>query len=273
MVRAVQQLSGLRIDHYLGVDLRAAARHGRRPRRGPDLRRALAGDRRRGRCRPRRARRSCRARAATGFLRPGDTGSDVTGAAVAERAQRLLTSTLRAAMSTSTLADPVRLTRFLTRAADALTVDDQTTLGDLRALAGSLGDLSGTRWSAPSLPVAQVGYVPAGTDQAVRPARRGRRPGRCSTPSSTARRCPKRLPRRRGAPPRTAGAEAPAAARRAEPAPAAAPATQAPDRRAVRGHARRAQRHRDDGPGRHGRRSAARRGLHGAARSATSPGR
>jgi hypothetical protein len=104
--------------------------------------------------------------AATGYLQPGDTGSDVTGAAVAERAQRLLTSTLRAAMSVGTLADPVTLTRFLNRSADALTVDEQTTLGDLRVLAGSLGSLSGDAVQRAELPVAQVGYVPAGTDEA-----------------------------------------------------------------------------------------------------------
>jgi LCP family protein required for cell wall assembly len=165
MVRAVQQLSGLRVDHYLGVDLArlpgmidalggvpvcvipsAATDAAARPL--PDGLSQLTGD------------------AATGYLQPGDTGSDVTGAAVAERAQRLLTSTLRAAMSMGTIADPMTLTRFLNRAADALTVDEQTTLGDLRVLAGSLGDLSGDAVQRAGLPVAQVGYVPAGTDQA-----------------------------------------------------------------------------------------------------------
>ncbi|MGZ6774934.1 MAG: LytR C-terminal domain-containing protein [Blastococcus sp.] len=165
MVRAVQQLSGLRIDHYLGVDLRrlpgmvdalggvpictvpsgATAAAAVPPPPGPS---ELSG------------------RAATGFLRPGNSGADVTGAAVAERSQRLLTSTLRSAMSVSTLADPVRLARFLSRAADALTVDDETTLGDLRVLAGSLGDLSGNAVQRAGLPVAKVGYVPAGTDKA-----------------------------------------------------------------------------------------------------------
>jgi hypothetical protein len=104
--------------------------------------------------------------AASGFLQPGRSGSDVTGAAVAERAQRLLTSTLHAAMSPGTLANTLTLTRFLDRAADALTLDQQTTLGDLRVLAGSLGDLSGDAVQRATLPVAQVGYVPAGTDQA-----------------------------------------------------------------------------------------------------------
>jgi LCP family protein required for cell wall assembly len=165
MVRAVQQLSGLRVDHFLGVDLArlpgmidalggvpvcvipsAATDAAARPL--PDGLSQLTGD------------------AATGYLQPGGTGSDVTGAAVAERAQRLLTSTLRAAMSMGTIADPMTLTRFLNRAADALTVDEQTTLGDLRVLAGSLGDLSGDAVQRAGLPVAQVGYVPAGTDQA-----------------------------------------------------------------------------------------------------------
>jgi LCP family protein required for cell wall assembly len=165
MVRAVQQLSGLRIDHYLGVDLT----------RLPGMVDALGGV---PVCVVPTTATSAAAEplppgssevsgdAASGFLRPGDTGSDVTGAAVAERAQRLLTSTLRSAMSISTLADPVTLTRFLSRAADALTVDEATNLGDLRVLAGSLGDLTGDAVQRAALPVAQVGYVPAGTDQA-----------------------------------------------------------------------------------------------------------
>ncbi|WP_324278476.1 LytR C-terminal domain-containing protein [Blastococcus brunescens] len=62
--------------------------------------------------------------------------------------------------------DPITLNRFLNRAAEALTVDEQTNLGDLRTLAGSLGDLSGDAVQRAGLPVAQVGYVPAGTDQA-----------------------------------------------------------------------------------------------------------
>jgi LCP family protein required for cell wall assembly len=165
MVRAVQQLSGLRVDHYLGVDLTDL----------PGMVDALGGV---PVCvTPSLATQAAAAplpagysevsgEAAAGYLQPGDTGADVTGTAVAERAQRLLTSTLRAAMSSSTLVDPLTLNRFLNRAAEALTVDEQTTLGDLRVLAGSLGDLTGDAVQRANLPVAQVGYVPAGTDQA-----------------------------------------------------------------------------------------------------------
>jgi LCP family protein required for cell wall assembly len=165
LVRAVQQLSGLRIDHYLGVDLAGL----------PGMVDALGGV---PVCVvPSQASAAAAAplpagfseltgAAAAGYLQPGNSGTDVTGTAVAERAQRLLTSTLRAAMSTSTLVDPLALNSFLNRAAEALTVDEQTTLGDLQGLAGSLGDLSGDAVQRASLPVAQVGYVPAGTDQA-----------------------------------------------------------------------------------------------------------
>jgi LCP family protein required for cell wall assembly len=165
MVRAVQQLSGLRVDHYLGVDL--ARLPGMVDALGgvpvcitPSPATAVAA------VPPAAGASELSGEAAAGYLQPGDTGADVTGAAVAERAQRLLTSTLRAAMSMDTLADPLTLTRFLNRAADALTVDAQTTLGDLRVLAGSLGELSGDAVQRAVLPVAQVGYVPAGTDQA-----------------------------------------------------------------------------------------------------------
>jgi LCP family protein required for cell wall assembly len=165
-VRVVQQLSGLRVDHYLGVDLArlpgmvdalggvavclpsatpAVAASAEPLPAGPST---MSGER------------------ATGYLTPGDAGADVTGEAVAERAKLVLTSTLRTAMSAGTIGDPATLTRFLTRASDALVVDEATTLGDLRTLAGTLGDLSGDAVQWTGLPVAQVGHVPAGSEQA-----------------------------------------------------------------------------------------------------------
>jgi LCP family protein required for cell wall assembly len=165
MVRAVQQISGLRIDHYLAVNLD----------RLPGMVDALGGITM---CVPDSPAIAAAATplpagsnqlsgsTATGYLKPGDAGSDVTGAAVAERAQLLLTATLRGAMSTGTLLNTVELTTFLSRAADALTVDEQTTLGDLRGLAGALGTLPDGAVQRAGLPVSQVGYVPVGTDQA-----------------------------------------------------------------------------------------------------------
>ena len=166
MVRAVQQLSGLRIDHYLGVDLG----------RLPDMVDSLDGipvclptitDAWAAAAEPLPAGASeLDGDRAAGWLRPGEASADASGTAVAERAQVLLTSTLRQAMSWGVLGNPVRLTSFLTSAADALTVDEATNLGDLRTLAGTLGELSGEAVQRAALPVEQVGYTPAGAAEA-----------------------------------------------------------------------------------------------------------
>jgi LCP family protein required for cell wall assembly len=164
LVRTVQQLSGLRVDHYLGVDLAGL----------PGMVDALGGvpfcvlpsaavDA--AAAPPAAGASELTGEAAVGYLQPADTAADVTGAAVAERAQRLLIATLRAATAVDTVVDTPTLTRFLSRAASALTVDEQTTLGDLRALAASLGDLTGDAVERVGLPVTRTGYVPQGTEQ------------------------------------------------------------------------------------------------------------
>ncbi|PWW22614.1 LytR family transcriptional attenuator [Geodermatophilus normandii] len=166
MVRAVQQLSGLRVDHYLAVDL------GRLPAvvdavGGVSVCLPAAGPADAASATPLPAGTSELTGAqATRYLAPGDVGPDVTGVAAAERTQQLLSATMRSAMTVGTLANTYELTRFLTRAADALTVDDQTTLGDLRTLASALAGLDDDAVQHAGLPVAQVDYVPAGSDQA-----------------------------------------------------------------------------------------------------------
>ena len=164
LVRAVQQLSGLRVDHYLGVDLVGL----------PGMVDALGGVPfcvvpspaiSAAAVPPQAGASQLTGAAATGFLRPADPQADVSGAAVAERAQRLLISTLRTATARDTVLNTPKLTRFLTRAAGSLTVDQQTTLGDLRSLAGSLGDLSGDAVERVGLPIAATGYVPTGSKQ------------------------------------------------------------------------------------------------------------
>jgi LCP family protein required for cell wall assembly len=166
LVRSVQQLTGLRVDHYLALDLH----------RLPDMVDALGHV---SVCVPDAAtgagsqldvaagEQQLDGEHATAFLRPGGTGSDVTGAAAAQREQLVLTSTLRTALAGGTLADPLTLTRFLSRAGNAFTVDANTTLGDVRALGAVLGDLSGDAVQRAEVPVSRVGYVPAGSDQAA----------------------------------------------------------------------------------------------------------
>ncbi|MQA33035.1 LytR family transcriptional regulator, partial [Modestobacter roseus] len=164
LVRAVQQVSGLRIDHYLQVD---AARLPELvdaldevtvclpgPTTGSALplpagAHGLTGDE------------------AGGYLSPGGDGHDVTGNATAQRQERVLAATLGTAAAGGTLADPMTLTRFLTRAADALTVDGDTTLGDVRTFGTTFADLGAEAVERADLPVSRIGYVPAGSDQAA----------------------------------------------------------------------------------------------------------
>ena len=164
LVRAVQEVSGLRIDHYLDLDLS----------RLPGMVDALGGVRvcvqpstavaAASRPLPAGSSRMTGAQASA-YLRPADPRADATGVEVAQRAQLLLTATLHAAISTSTLTDPASLTRFLHRAAGALTVDEGTTLGDLRSLGTSLGALSDTVVQRAALPVADERYVPKGSSR------------------------------------------------------------------------------------------------------------
>jgi LCP family protein required for cell wall assembly len=163
MVRVVQQVTGVQVDHYLSLDLARlpgmidalgdvpvcvpgtlAASSADRPLPLGDS--TLSSD------------------AVTGWLRPADEATDLTGALTSQRTQLLLTSTLRAALTAGTLADPMSLTRFLSRASDAVTVDSQTTLGDLRELASSLSNLSGSAVQRAELPATERDYVPAGSE-------------------------------------------------------------------------------------------------------------
>ena len=166
LVRSVQQLTGLRVDHYLALDL------GRLPAMVDALGDVSV-------CVPDAATSAGSERAlpagdnqlsgadVAAFLRPGGIGSDVTGSGAAAREQLVLTSTLRTALAGGTLADPLTLTRFLSRAAGAFTVDADTTLGDVRTLGATLGDLSGDAVERAEVPVSRVGYLPPGSDQAA----------------------------------------------------------------------------------------------------------
>ncbi|QXG77911.1 LytR C-terminal domain-containing protein [Modestobacter sp. L9-4] len=153
LVRSVQQLTGLRIDHYVGVD--AARLPGLVdvlgevdvcPTGGGE---PLAGS------------------AVADHLRPGGAGSDVTGAIVGARGQQVLGSTLVAGLTGGALADPVTLARFLSGTGDALTVDEETSLTDVRSLGLALQPADGPAPEVTALPVAQVGRVASDSDQAA----------------------------------------------------------------------------------------------------------
>jgi LCP family protein required for cell wall assembly len=165
LVRSVQQMSGLRVDHYLGLDLGAL----------PGMVDALGGvdvclptavTVAGGQSLPAGAQQRS-GNDVTALLGPAAGGADVVGTTAATHQQQVLTAALGDAMSAGTLADPLQLTKVLTRAADAFTVDADTTLGDVRALGATLTGLSGDAVERSGVPVDRVGYVPAGTDQAA----------------------------------------------------------------------------------------------------------
>jgi LCP family protein required for cell wall assembly len=165
LVRSVQQLSGLRVDHYLGLDLGSL----------PGMVDALGGvdaclptgvTGAQGRTLPAGDIRLSGGDVTT-LLGPGAGGADVLGTTSATHEQLVLTSTLRSALASDTVADPVELTRFLARASAAFTVDADTTLGDVRALGATLGELGADAVERSGVPVSRVGYVPAGTDRAA----------------------------------------------------------------------------------------------------------
>ena len=104
LVRAVQQLSGLRVDHLLDVDL---GRDG----------------------------------GAVSPACPTDALPDV---------------------DLGMLVNPVGAASVLLAAADAVTLDEDTTLADLRSLAATLRDLPADAVERAALPVSRVGHVPAG---------------------------------------------------------------------------------------------------------------
>lgn len=163
LVRSVQQLSGMRMDHYVELDLE----------RLPGMVDALGGV---PVCLP--------AEAATGgesgvpagssvldadqvraLLGEVDADQDPTGQLATDRQRLLLASTLREALRLANLANPIVLTGFVSEAANGLTLDPGTTLGALKDLGDKLGEFTAGDTVQTSVPLAQVAYQPADSEQ------------------------------------------------------------------------------------------------------------
>jgi len=163
LVRSVQQLSGMRMDHYVQLDLD----------RLPSMVDALGGV---PVCLP--------PELATGDQSAGSGGTavldadqvralltrveadqDPTGQLATDRQRLLLASTLREALRLENLANPIVLTGFVNEAANALTLDPGTTLGELRDLGNKLGEFTAGDTVQASVPLAQVAYRPVGSER------------------------------------------------------------------------------------------------------------
>ena len=79
-----------------------------------------------------------------------------------QRQQRFLGAMVRSATSTKLLVNPVALTKFLGAATKSLTLDRDTSFGDLKELADQLHGLDPKRVSFLTAPIANPAYTPPG---------------------------------------------------------------------------------------------------------------
>jgi LCP family protein required for cell wall assembly len=100
---------------------------------------------------------------ALAYVRARETLGDGSDLGRIKRQQLFLGAVLRKAMSGSMLSNPARLASFLNAATKAVTVDKDTTFGDLRALATSLQGLDPKRVTFYTAPIANQNYSPPGT--------------------------------------------------------------------------------------------------------------
>ncbi|MDQ3734924.1 MAG: LCP family protein, partial [Actinomycetota bacterium] len=161
LVRSVQQMSGMRIDHYIQSDLG----------RLPGMVDALGGV---PVCLPTAVSAGqmiapagesvLDADQVSSLLADIDATEDPTGQRATDRQRLLLASTLREALRLQNLANPIVLTRFVNQAANALTLDPATTMGELKDLGDKLGQFTAGDTVQASVPLQAVAYQPNGSE-------------------------------------------------------------------------------------------------------------
>ena len=105
---------------------------------------------------------------ALAYVRARESLGDGSDLGRIKRQQMFLGAVLRQAMSGSMLTNPTRLTSFLDAATKAITIDKDTTFGDLRNLASSLHGLDPKRVTFYTAPIADRNYSPPGTSMTGR---------------------------------------------------------------------------------------------------------
>ncbi|CAN5407103.1 hypothetical protein BH24ACT9_BH24ACT9_08420 [soil metagenome] len=163
LVRSVQQLSGIRMNHYVEIDLE----------RLPGMVDALGGV---PVCLPVEVNTGGQSAVPAGssilqadqvraLLAEVNADRDPTGQLATDRQRLLLASTLREALRVTSLANPIVLTGFVNEVANALTLDPGTTMGALKDLGDKLGEFTPGDTVQTSVPLDQLAYQPVGTDQ------------------------------------------------------------------------------------------------------------
>ena len=163
LVRSVQQLSGMRMDHYVELDVE----------RLPGMVEALGGipvclpaeltsDDQGGVPAGSSVLDSDQVRAILGDV---DADQDPTGQLATDRQRLLLASTLREALRPENLVNPVALTGFVSETANGLTLDTDTTLGELKDLGDKLGEFTAGDTVQASIPLTDEAYQPVDSAQ------------------------------------------------------------------------------------------------------------
>src|SRR5262249_16569365 len=160
-VRTPQRLTGISITHYVQVDFTGFksmvdALGGIPICSTTDVRDKDSG------LRLHRGQQILRGEQALAFVRARHNLGDGSDLDRIKRQQLFLGSMLRVATSNRILFNPVQLTRFLEAASRSVTLDRQTTLGDLRLLAGQLRGLDPKRVAFLTAPIANRDYDPTG---------------------------------------------------------------------------------------------------------------
>jgi LCP family protein required for cell wall assembly len=101
---------------------------------------------------------------ALAYVRARETLGDGSDLGRIKRQQKFLGAVLRKAMSGSLFSNPLDLTDFLDAVTKAITLDQDTTLSDLRRLGASLGGLDPKKVVFYTAPIANRDYSPPGTD-------------------------------------------------------------------------------------------------------------
>ena len=100
---------------------------------------------------------------ALAYVRARETLGDGSDLGRIKRQQRFMGAVLRQALSGSLLSNPIRLNEFVDAATKAITVDKATSVGDLRTLGSTMGDLDPKQVQFYTAPIADQDYSPPGT--------------------------------------------------------------------------------------------------------------
>lgn len=161
LVRTIQGITGVRINHYVRIDLSGFASVVDAVGGVPVCLRAPLSDPQLGLTVPAGKSTLTGARAVD-YLR-AVSGGGQTDLGRTSRQLGLLSATFQKALAGSTLLNPLALTDLLTATADALTLDDDTSLGELKTLVDAVGDPEDTSLALLVAPVANPEYTPVGS--------------------------------------------------------------------------------------------------------------